>query len=100
MRRLVITLGALFVLVACGPGEIGDECQGGAATNDCVDGAFCTQMPDESLEPVDRPNSGIYVCRAVCDSNSQCEDGFVCLRAEGSMVSTCQPTADDMMTME
>lgn len=99
MRRLIIALAALFLL-ACGPGEIGDECVGGSAMNDCVDGAFCTQMPAEDFVPPDNPNNLKYFCRAICDSNAQCEEGFVCLRAEGSMVSTCQPDPTMMMMME
>lgn len=95
MRRLLIALGALLLL-ACGPGEIGDECEGASAMNDCVDGAFCTQQPAEDLEPPDNPNNLRYFCRAVCDSEAACGDGFNCLRAEGSMLSTCQPDGMEM----
>ena len=96
MRRLLIALGALFLL-ACGPGEIGDECQGGSAMNDCVDDALCTQMPAEDLEPPENPNNLQFFCRAICDSNIPCEAGFTCQRAEGTMLSTCQPDAEMMM---
>ncbi|MGE0790548.1 MAG: hypothetical protein AB7S26_33025 [Sandaracinaceae bacterium] len=82
---------ALFALSACGPGQIGEECHGGSATNDCVDGAFCTQAPPEETVPVEQPNNLRYFCRTICDDNADCEEGTTCLRAEGSMVSTCQP---------
>lgn len=96
MRRLLIALGALFLL-ACGPGEVGDECQGGSGMNDCVDGALCTQMPAEDLEPPSTPNNLQYFCRTTCDSDLTCEAGFNCLRAEGTMFSTCQPNGMEMM---
>lgn len=91
MRALLITLTTLLLLVACGPGELGQDCQGGPAENDCVDGALCTAEPADEHEVPESPTTR-HVCRAICDNNADCtEEGFVCLRAEGTMLSACQP---------
>ena len=95
MRRLLITLAPLALLIACGPGEIGQACQGGAADNDCVDGALCTLERSEEAAPPEEPNNESFVCRQLCDDNADCtEEGFLCQRAEGTMFSTCQPDPD------
>ncbi|HJL19764.1 MAG TPA: hypothetical protein RMH99_29140 [Sandaracinaceae bacterium LLY-WYZ-13_1] len=95
MRRLLITMAALVTLAACGPGEIGQECQGAAIEEDCVDGAICTPTRSETAEPLDDPNSEIYVCRQICEVQADCtEPGMECRRVVGSMVSSCQPDDD------
>ena len=66
MRRLLITLAPLFLLIACGPGAVGEACQGGAAENDCVEGAVCTLEPSEEAAPPDEPNNESFVCRQIC----------------------------------
>ena len=93
MRRLLITLGAIFMLAACtSTGEVGSECQGGAAENDCVEGAVCTLARAESTMIPDEPNNERYFCRSVCDGDESCPTGFECRRAAGTMARTCQPT--------
>ena len=94
MRRLLITLAPLVLLIACGPGEVGEACQGGAAQNDCVDGALCTLERSTEVAPPDQPNNERFTCRQLCDSNSECEAGYLCRRAEGTMFDTCQPDPD------
>lgn len=93
MRRLLIALFALTLLAACGPKEIGSDCQGGSAENDCVEGALCTHDISEDPNPPDPPNAERFTCRAVCEIEADCEAGFACRRAEGTMFSTCQPSA-------
>ena len=94
MRRLLVSLATL-VLVACGPGEIGENCSSGSATDDCVDGAVCSRLPAATPEPGDEPNDDEYVCRAICDMNADCPAGETCQRAEGTMLSSCQPDGTD-----
>lgn len=98
MRRLLITLGALTLLIACGPKDVGSECLGGAAENDCVEGAVCTLARSETPAPPDEPNNERFYCRTTCDTVANCESGFECLQAAGTMHRTCQPDDDMMMT--
>ncbi|MCB9591418.1 MAG: hypothetical protein H6719_01690 [Sandaracinaceae bacterium] len=96
MRRLIITLGALLMLAACdSTGSLGDECQGGAATNDCVEGTQCTLARSATAAPPTDPNVGErFYCRTICDIEANCPDGFECRTAAGTMVRTCQPRDD------
>lgn len=94
MRRLMITLFAVLLLAACeGNGSVGDECQGGAAENDCVEGAICTVARSASVEPPAEPNAGErFYCRTICDLDVDCEAGFECRQAAGTMYRSCQPS--------
>ena len=95
MRRLLLILGVLGLLAACdGDKSVGTECFGGTADSDCVEGAFCTLARSESVAPPDDPNNERFYCRAICDTNSDCSDGFECRQATGSMIRTCQPDSD------
>jgi len=97
MRRLLLILGVLGLLAACdGEKGVGDECVGGTASNDCVEGAFCTLARSESVPPPEDPNNERYVCRTICDTNGDCADGLECRRATGSMTRTCQPDDDSV----
>jgi hypothetical protein len=86
-------LGAALALGACGPGEVGQDCQDSVA-NDCVDGAICT--PDATMGPEapNPPNADRFTCRPICDVEAGCADGFVCRSVLGSMSSSCQPDPD------
>jgi len=92
MQRLLITLGAIFMLAACGPKEIGAECQGGVSRNDCVDGLICTLARSPSTPPPEDPNGERSYCRTICDVDGVCEPGFECRQVVGSMTRSCQPT--------
>ena len=98
MRRLLITFGALTLLVACGPKDVGSECQGGASENDCVEGALCTLARSETPSPPDNPNNERFYCRTICEIDANCEAGFECRQAAGTMTRTCQPDDDPTMT--
>jgi len=103
MRRLLITFAALALLAACGPGELGQPCQAGALEEDCVDGTICTLERSEETEPLDDPNGETYVCRQICEVESDCEEGMECRGVVGSMLSSCQPDDDappDSMAMD
>lgn len=97
MRRVLFFGAALAFLSACGPGGVGQQCVGGASTNDCVDGAVCTLEPSMFGEPPPLPNNEVFFCRTICDTNDECADdgeGFTCQRANGTMFSSCQPPRD------
>ena len=95
MRRLSMIVGALgLLLVACGPGEVGQNCAGGPARNDCVDGAICTPENSETTEPPGAPNENNFFRRTICEIQADCEEGFRCQRVEGVMESSCQPDPD------
>ena len=91
MRRLLSTFAALALLTACGPGEVGDACQGGALEGVCVDGAICAPERSTSVEPPEEPNDERYTCRAICEVEADCPEGETCRRVVGSMLSACQP---------
>ena len=95
MRRLLTISAALALLVACGPGDVGQSCQAGALEEDCVEGAICTPDRDDRTPPPEDPNDYSYTCRAICEVNADCEAGFTCLGVEGSMRSSCQPTDEE-----
>lgn len=103
MRRLSMIVVALGLFaVACGPGEVGQNCAGGPAENDCVDGAICTPERSTTAEPPGAPNENNFFCRAVCEIQADCDEGFLCRRVEGSMAMSCQPDPDYVppMSME
>jgi len=90
MQRLLISLGALC-LVACTSGAVGSRCHGGAATNDCAEGAICTLERSEFVEPPTNPSNEQFFCRTICDVEANCEIGFSCRQAAGTMYRSCQP---------
>lgn len=94
MRRLLTSFAALALLNACGPGEVGEACQGTALEEVCVEGAICTPGRSEQPEPLDDPNSEPYACRTICEVEADCEGGMECRRVAGSMLSSCQPSDD------
>lgn len=95
MRRLLTITAMAWALAACDPGGVGDPCQAGALEEDCVEGAICTPEADDRTAPPADPNDFSYVCRTICEVQADCEPGFSCLRVEGSMLSSCQPTGEE-----
>ena len=96
MRRFLSVLGFSLFVVACGPGEVGDECRGAPVEDDCVDGALCTRERSESFEIPDTPNSERYFCRQECSSEAECDEGFECgeVAHTSSRQRSCQPRAE------
>lgn len=93
MRRYVIALA--LSLAACSSGEIGSSCT--FDTDDCVEGAVC--VPNESApEPTVDPNEDSATCRAICEIEADCMDGFDCRRVSGSMSSACVPSGEEPVT--
>ena len=78
VRSLLLVLG-IFV-AGCGSAEIGEDCDTAGATEECVDGAICT-------------NDDTNVCRLVCDVQEDCPTNYTCNGVSGSSTKSCQPDA-------
>jgi hypothetical protein len=83
MKRLVLALAmALAFSAACGDdGDIGDACEEAGRTDDCVDGAICTN--------VDGSNEN--VCRKICEDQADCAQGESCNGVRDTNIKSCQP---------
>ena len=67
-------------IAACGASELGEECDDAGSSDDCVDGAICTNEED-----------GSAVCRALCSEQEDCKSGEACNGVSGSNQKSCQP---------
>ena len=97
MRRIFVMIAAAALglsAMACGPGEVGQNCAGAATEDNCVDGAICTPDRSDSTEPTSSPNGDTATCRTICESNLQCDGDMTCRRVSGSMLSSCQPPVE------
>ncbi len=82
-RRLIVRLtlvAALSLAAGCASAEIGDECGTSGATDECVDGAICTQI-----------SSGDPVCRKSCTEDADCGTDEACNGVSGANTKSCQP---------
>jgi hypothetical protein len=70
---------SLFLLVGCGSAKIGEKCDDIGQTDDCEDGAICTN----------EASGGI--CRAICTETVNCAPGHACNGVSGTNVKSCQP---------
>ena len=85
MRKVVTFLGTVLVLtlIACGRGEIGEECEEeGRVGGECVDGAVCAKK--------DAPTEGSLVCLKQCASASECGAGQECGTVGGTNLKGCR----------
>ena len=72
---------ALFLLaLGCGGADVGEECDEAGKTDECVDGAVCTN------EEGDRSR-----CRLLCKDKVDCSDGHDCNGVSGTNLKSCQP---------
>ena len=66
--------------LGCGTADIGEECDGAGSTDDCVDGAICTNESDKN------------VCRVICEDDMDCNaDTESCNGVTSSNIKSCQP---------
>jgi hypothetical protein len=80
MRHLLLVLSVLLASVACsGESEIGEECDTAGSTDECVEGAICTN-----------DDSGL-ACRRQCKDDAQCADTEACNGVSGTNIKSCQP---------
>jgi hypothetical protein len=78
LARLVSTMAALAVL-GCGEAEVGEACDKPGSTDDCEDGAVCTN------------EDGGAVCRLLCTDTVDCPPAHGCNGISGTNVKSCQP---------
>lgn len=69
----------LFLLCGCGGAEIGEGCDDTGSSDECVDGAVCTN------------EDGGSVCRAMCDEQEDCPAAHDCNGVSGTSIKSCQP---------
>jgi hypothetical protein len=73
-----VLYSSVCLLIGCGAADLGESCDGVGETDDCVDGAVCTNESDGN------------VCRKICDEQEDCPDDFNCNGLSGD-VKSCQP---------
>jgi hypothetical protein len=69
----------LLLLAGCASAKIGEECDEVGESDECEDGAICTN----------EASGGI--CRAVCVETADCAAGHTCNGVSGTNVKSCQP---------
>jgi hypothetical protein len=74
---LVLMLSSL--MLACGGSEVGEPCDEAGSTDECEDGAICTNE-----------ESGA-VCRLQCKETHECPAQHACNGVSGSNLKSCQP---------
>jgi hypothetical protein len=82
LRCLLASL-AFALLSACGASEVGEECDDAGDTDECEDGAICTNE-----------DGGGAVCRALCKEQEDCSGGLSCNGVSGTDLKSCQPDKD------
>ena len=70
-----------MLVMGCGPAELGEECDEVGSSEDCEDGAICTNS--SSGEEA--------VCRLLCAEQTQCPAGTTCNGISGTNLKSCQP---------
>lgn len=71
---------AIASAVACGSqGEVGDACDTRGSTDECTDGAICSQSGAGS------------VCLTICSDDDTCGENEECNGVEGSSTKACRP---------
>jgi hypothetical protein len=81
-RRCIATsilLLGTFSSIGCGRAEIGEECDGIGSTDDCDEGAICTN------------EEGRGICRLLCTETVQCPAAHTCNGISGTNFKSCQP---------
>ena len=80
LNRLFIAAALCLTLGACASAEVGDACETSGSTDECVDGAVCTQI-----------SSGDNVCRKSCAGDDDCAADEACNGISGTPMKSCQP---------
>ena len=70
----------LLLFCGCGGAEIGEECEDEGSTDDCVDGAVCTNESGERA-----------VCRQLCKEHEDCPAEHDCNGVSQTSLKSCQP---------
>ena len=78
-RRFCTLLGLLGALACSGEAAIGEECDTAGSTDECVNGAVCTN------------DLGGRRCRLVCNDDAQCAASEACNGVSSTNIKSCQP---------
>jgi hypothetical protein len=81
MRSFLNLALVVSLLVGCGSAKIGEGCDEIGQSDECEDGAICTNEASGG------------VCRAVCAGTEGCAAGHTCNGVSGTSVKSCQPDA-------
>ena len=84
-RPLKLPLLCILLLLAplgCGSAEVGEECDEVGDTDECEDGAICTNLSTEE-------DPGI--CLWLCENDDECAADEACNGIAGSNRKSCQP---------
>ena len=76
---LVVCL-ALAAGLGCGAADLGEQCDTSNSTDECVDGAVCTNEAD-----------GVNRCRKLCTTMADCPAMTSCNGISGGSNKSCQP---------
>jgi hypothetical protein len=76
--RTVFGLAA-FLLLSCGGAEVGESCDEAGSTDECEDGAICTNENESA------------VCRLLCKDTVECPPAHSCNGVSGTSLKSCQP---------
>jgi hypothetical protein len=75
-----LAMVVFFGAVACGGGaDVGEGCDSAGSTDECVDGAVCTNGETGST------------CRRVCKEDDECGAAEACNGVSGTNIKSCQP---------
>ena len=74
----LLTVSVLLLMLGCGS-EVGERCDSPGSTDECVDGAVCTN------------DSFGFTCRTICFDQAQCPPGFNCNGISNTNLKSCQP---------
>jgi hypothetical protein len=81
-------LGWALALGGCaGSSEVGEACTTPGDTEECVDGAICTNLPGGDAQATGDENQ----CFALCTDDDQCTDLEGCRGISGTNLKSCQP---------
>jgi hypothetical protein len=80
LLRITWILAVAVSTLGCGEAELGEECDEAGKTDECVDGAICTNTAEDA------------VCRALCVEQEDCKAaGETCNGVAGTNQKSCQP---------
>lgn len=85
MKRLVMVLllaGAALFGAACGGADIGEACEQGGKTDECVDGAVCAQAVASDT---------VLHCLKICEDVSDCASTEDCNGVTSTNLKACRP---------
>jgi hypothetical protein len=79
MPQRILFLMVLLGTLACnGEAEIGEECDTTGSTDECTDGAVCSE------------DTGGRRCRRVCKDDAACASSEECNGVSGTNIKSCQ----------